>query len=145
MSHFRKMIAIATLAMAWQGCSCDAIISPPDGGAGGGSATAGGGGTGGGNTAGGGTAGGDAMAGGMGGGNMTAGGMGGGAGTAGGGTAGGGTAGGMGNTQLTEYVRNLIVTGTSDTAQPRPEAEFINLPDDAPITYSPAFFDGGTN
>lgn len=142
MSSFRKLIAIAMLAMAWQGCSCDPLISPPDGGAGGGG-RAGGSGTAGGTGTGGGMAGGN-TAGGAAGGN-TAGGMAGGS-TAGGsaGGAAGGAAGGMA-TQLTEYVRNLIVTGTSGTAQPRPESEYAALPDNAPITFSPAFFDGGTN
>lgn len=143
MSSFRKMIAIATLAMAWQGCSCDPLIAPPDGGTGGGRAggsTAGGSANAGGSTAGGSAGGGEAggAAGGMAGG--AAGGMGGG--MAGG--AAGGTAGGMA-TQFTEYVRNLIVTGTSGTAAPRPESEYAALPDDAPITFTPAFFDGGTN
>ena len=48
-------------------------------------------------------------------------------------------------TQFTEYVRNQIVTNTSATATPRPASEFQGLPDDAPITFSPGFFDGGTN
>ena len=52
---------------------------------------------------------------------------------------------GGGAVQLTEYVRTLIVTGTDGTTQPRPATEFQALPDDAPITYSPSFFDGGTN
>jgi len=47
--------------------------------------------------------------------------------------------------QFTEYVRDLVVTGTNGTSQPRLAAEFQALPDDAPITYSPGFFDGGTN
>ncbi len=130
MNRMRKMIAIAMLAMAWQSCSCDPIVPVPDGGTGGGG-TAGG--------AGGGTAGG------QGGGTGGAGGMGGMGGAGGAGGAGGGAGGGSGTTQLTEYVRDLIVTGTSDTAQPRPAAEFEGLPDDNPITFSPAFFDGGTN
>jgi hypothetical protein len=104
------------LAVAFSACSCDPVIAPPDGGTGGG-ATAGGG-TGG--------SGGGAAAGGSGGGM--------------GGGAGGGAA-----TQFTEYVRALIATGTSDTGSPRAEAEWGTLPDDAPITFSPAFFDGGTN
>lgn len=68
--------------------------------------------------------------------------MGGGGGATGGG--GGATGGGGGSVQLTEYVRNLIVTGTNDTTAARPGTEFNNLPDDAPITYSQGFFDGGT-
>ena len=67
-------------------------------------------------------------------------------GTGGGAATGGGSATGGGGPQLTEYVRNLIVTGTNGTTQPRQAAEFQNLPDDAPITYSQGFFtDGGTN
>ena len=124
MSSLRKVIAIAMLAMAWSGCSCDPIIAPPDGGSAGGSAGGSNGGGAGGGTAGGGTAGG-AMGGGVGGGS------------------GGGTAGGAGTTQFTQYVRELIVTGTSDTAQPRPASEWQALPDDAPITYPQSFFDGG--
>ena len=69
------------------------------------------------------------------------GGMGGGSG---GGTTGGGTGGGA-VVQFTEYVRNLIVTGTNGLTPPALPAEFQALPDDAPITYSPGFFDGGTN
>lgn len=74
--------------------------------------------------------------------------MGGGGGATGGG--GGGTSGGDGGVdggvvQFTEYVRDLIVTGTNDTSQPSPPTQFQNLPDDAPITYSQGFFDGGTN
>jgi hypothetical protein len=69
--------------------------------------------------------------------------MGGGGGAMGGG--GGATGGGGGGmVQLTEYVRDLIVTGTNGTTQPRPGSEFLALPDDAPITYSQGFFDGGT-
>lgn len=135
MKNLRKMIAIAMLAMAWQSCSCDPIVPVPDGGTGGGLAGGAGGGTAGGQGGGTGGAGGQGGMGGMGG-------MGG-AGGAGG--AGGGAGGGSGATQLTEYVRNLIVTGTSDTAQPRAAAEFEGLPDDNPITFSPAFFDGGSN
>jgi hypothetical protein len=48
-------------------------------------------------------------------------------------------------TQLTEYVRALIVSDTNGTAAPRQPGEFQNLPDDAPLTYSAGFFDGGTN
>jgi hypothetical protein len=40
-------------------------------------------------------------------------------------------------------VRTLIVTGTNDTTQPRPQSEYAALPDDAPITYPASFFDGG--
>lgn len=68
--------------------------------------------------------------------------MGGGGGAMGGG--GGAMGGGGGSVQLTEYVRDLIVTGTNGTSAPRPGTEFNNLPDDAPITYSQGFFDGGT-
>lgn len=54
---------------------------------------------------------------------------------------GGGTGGGP--TQFTEYARTLIVDGTSDTTAPRPATEFTGLPDDAPRSFSPDFFDGG--
>ncbi|HEY0882821.1 MAG TPA: hypothetical protein VGD87_14870 [Archangium sp.] len=145
------MAALALGGVLAMGC---VDPSMPDGGMGGGGGTTGGGG---GATGGGGGAmtggGGGAMTGG-GGGAMTGGGggaTGGGGGATGGGggaTGGGGGAtggGGGGAVQLIEYVRTLIVTGTNGTTQPRPATEFQALPDDAPITYSPAFFDGGSN
>ncbi|PZR06038.1 MAG: hypothetical protein DI536_30910 [Archangium gephyra] len=65
----------------------------------------------------------------------------------GGGTATGGGAGTGGGspTQFTEFARGLVVNETTATATPRPSADFTNLPDDAPVTFSPGFFDGGTN
>ncbi|MDP2274238.1 MAG: hypothetical protein Q8N23_12070 [Archangium sp.] len=144
MMKFRHAIAVLALgAMMGTGCSCDPVVPDPDGGMGGG--------TGGGRTGGG--TGGGAMGGGGGGatgggGGATGGGggaMGGGGGATGGG--GGATGGGGGATpvQFTEYVRNLIVTGTNGTSPAAPPADFQALPDDAPITYSQGFFDGGTN
>ena len=133
------MTVLALCAVMGTGCSCDPLVSPPDGGGGGtggGSMGGGGGATGGGGGA---TGGGGGATGG--GGGATGGG--GGATGGGGGATGGG--GGTATVQLTEYVRDLIVTGTNGTSQARPEAEFRALPDDAPITYSAGFFDGGTN
>ncbi|MGV3620550.1 MAG: hypothetical protein ACO1OB_07020, partial [Archangium sp.] len=85
---------------------------------------------------GGGAGGGDGMTGGGAGGGMT-----------GGGAGGGMTGGGGGNpvVQFTEFARGLIVNETTATATPRPAADFTGLPDDAPITFSPGFFDGGVN
>lgn len=138
MKNFRMAAAAFVIAASGlQACSCEPLVPNPDGGmvgggagTGGGDATGGGAGTGGGGETGGGT--------GMtGGGGETGGGMG----------TGGGAGGGGGDldagTQFTEFARALIVDGTSDTAAPRPAAEFVPLPDDAPITYSPDFFDGG--
>ena len=99
------------------------------GGSGGGAMGGGGGATGGGGGA-------------MGGGGGATGGGGGATGGGGGATGGGG---GAAPVQLTEYVRDLIVTGTNGTSQARPDSEFRTLPDNAPITFSPGFFDGGTN
>ncbi len=130
MMKFRHAIAVLALgAMMGTGCSCDPVVPKPDGGMGGGS---------GGGTTGGGTGGG-AMGGGAGGGGGA---TGGGGGAIGGGAGGGG---GAAQVQFTEYVRNLIVTGTNGTTQAAPPAAFQALPDDAPITYSQGFFDGGTN
>ena len=124
MMKFRHAMAVLALgAMTGTGCSCEPLVNPPDGGSGGGGAT--GGGTGGGAVGGGGGA------------------TGGGGGVTGGG--GGATGGGGGAVQFTEYVRDLIVTGTNGTTAARPPTEFNALPDDAPITYSAGFFDGGTN
>ncbi len=136
MMKFRHAIAVLSFAaVVGSGCSCEPLVPAPDGGMGGGS----GGGVmgGGGGATGGGTGGGGGAVGG--GGGATGGGGGGG----GGGGAGGG--GGVVPVQFTEYVRNLIVTGTNGTSQPRDGGEFLALPDDAPITYSQGFFDGGTN
>ena len=152
MMKFRHAMAVLAFgAIVGTGCSCDPLVPPPDGGMGGGS---GGGAMGGGGGAMGGGAGGGAMGGGGGGatgggGGATGGGGGatggGGGATGGGGGATGGGTGGGGPVQLTEYVRDLIVTGTNENTAPRPATEFQNLPDDAPITYSQGFFDGGTN
>jgi hypothetical protein len=91
------------------------------------------------------TGGGGGMTGG--GGGMTGGGggmTGGGGGMTGGG--GGATGGGGGAAvQFTEWVRDQIVNNTSATNAPQPATAYEGLPDDAPITYSPGFFDGGTN
>ncbi len=152
MMKFRHAIAVLALgAMMGTGCSCEPLVPNPDGGMGGGSGGGGGatgGGTGGGAVGGGGgaTGGGGGATGGGGGATGGGGGaMGGGGGATGGG--GGATGGGGGSTpvQFTEYVRNLIVTGTNGTTQAAPPADFQALPDDAPITYSQGFFDGGTN
>lgn len=140
MNSTRKLLLIMLISGVWAGCSCDPIITSPDGGSGGGSGGGRAGGAGGGN--GGGTAGGS-------GGGSAGGTAGGTAGGAGGGTAGGaaggsagGTAGGN-NTQFTQYVRDQINTNTSPTATPRPATEWQALPDNAPITYPGSFFDGG--
>ena len=120
MMKFRHAMAVLALcAGVGTGCSCEPLVQPPDGGTGG---------SGGGGATGGGT-----------GGGATGGGTGGGATGGGGGTGGGGAA----TVQLTEYVRNLIVTGTNGTTQARMGSEFLTLPDDAPITYSQGYFDGG--
>ena len=145
MMKFRHAIAVLALgAMMGTGCSCDPVVPKPDGGMGGGS---------GGGTTGGGTGGGAMGGGAGGGGGATGGGAGGGGGAMGGGAGGGGGAigggagggGGAAQVQFTEYVRNLIVTGTNGTSPAALPADFQALPDDAPITYSPGFFDGGTN
>ena len=140
------MTVLALCAVMGTGCSCDPLVSPPDGGGGGtggGSMGGGGGATGGGGGATGGGGGATGGGGGATGGGGGATGGGGGATGGGGGATGGG--GGAAPVQLTEYVRNLIVTGTNGTSPARADAEFRTLPDDAPITYSPGFFDGGTN
>ena len=154
MMKFRHAMAVLALgSIVGSGCSCEPLVPTPDGGMGGGSGGGGGamGGGGGGAMGGGG---GGAMGGGggaMGGGGGATGGGGGAMGGGGGATGGGGgAAGGGGGTvvQFTEYVRNLVVTGTNGTTQPRLAAEFQALPDDAPITFSTGstgFFDGGTN
>ncbi len=159
MMKFRHAMAVLALgSLIGTGCSCEPLVNPPDGGTGGGSVTGGGGGSTGGGTGGGMTGGGGGTTGGGGGttgggGGTTGGGggtTGGGGGTTGGGggtTGGGGgaTGGGGGTVQFTEYVRNLIVTGTNGTTPARPPSEFTALPDDAPVTYTQGFFDGGVN
>lgn len=138
MKNFRMAAAAFVIAASsLQACSCEPLVPNPDGGmTGGGSGTTGGGdGMTGGGTA---TGGGDGM---TGGGTATGGGdgmTGGGTGTGGGSGTGGGTA-----TQFTEFARALIVNETNGTASPRAAAEFTALPDDAPIAFSPEFFDGG--
>ena len=148
MSSIRILFgAVFVMAAVTSGCSCEPLVSPPDGGTGGGTA--------GGSTAGGMTAGG--MAGGGSAGGMTAGGMAGG-GTAGGdagGMAGGGSAGGMAGgsaggmagggsaTQFTQFARDLINSDTTASALPRASSQFLTLPDDMPITFPTTFFDGG--
>lgn len=46
--------------------------------------------------------------------------------------------------QFTQYVYELIINATSNTTAPRAESEWVNLPDNAPITFTANFFDGGT-
>ena len=141
MMKFRHAMAVLALcATVGTGGSCEPLVPPPDvgtGGSGGGAMVGGGGATGGGGGA---TGGGGGATGG--GGGATGGGGGGAMGGGGGATGGGG--GGVTPVQLTEYARDLIVNGTVNAA-PRPGSEFLGLPDDAPITYSQGFFDGGTN
>jgi hypothetical protein len=165
MNSFRKLFGAAVaMTVISAGCSCEPIISAPDGGTGGGAAGGRAGGAAGGMAGGaaGGMAGGAAggMAGGAAGGMAggAAGGMAGGAaggmagGAAGGmaggaaGGAAGGTAGGAAGgaaTQFTQFARDLINTRTTASALPADAGEFQGLPDDAPITYPPSFFDGG--
>ena len=108
------MTVLALCAVMGTGCSCEPLVNPPPtGGGNGGGTTGGGGGGGGGATGGGGGA--------TGGGGGATGGGGGATGGGGGATGGGG---GTATVQLTEYVRDLIVTGTNGTSQARPEAEF---------------------
>ncbi|MBE2253734.1 MAG: hypothetical protein IAE78_29665 [Myxococcus sp.] len=45
--------------------------------------------------------------------------------------------------QFTQFVRDLVNTDTTASAVPRPSAQFLTLPDDAPITFPGSFFDGG--
>ena len=142
MMKFRHAIAVLSFAaVVGSGCSCEPLVPPPDGGMGGGSGGGGGvtGGGGGATGGGGGATGGGGGA--TGGGGGVTGGGGGATGGGGGATGGGGGA----AVQFTEYVRDLIVTGTNGNTQPRDGGEFLALPDDAPITYSQGFFDGGTN
>ncbi|MDP1827756.1 MAG: hypothetical protein Q8L48_31070 [Archangium sp.] len=147
---FRHAMAVLALcATVGTGCSCEPLVSPPDGGIGGSGGGAMGGGGGGATGGGGGATGGGGGA--MGGGGGATGGGGGATGGGGGATGGGG--GGVNPVQLTEYVRDLIVNGTPGVSDggaavptaARPAAEFLGLPDDAPITYSQGFFDGGTH
>jgi hypothetical protein len=153
MNSFRNLFAAAVaMTVISAGCSCEPIVSPPDGGTGGGAAGGRAGGSAGGMAGGaaGGMAGGAAggMAGGAAGG-MAGGAAGGMAGGAAGGMAGGaagGTAGGAAGgaaTQFTQFARDLINTRTTASALPADAGEFQGLPDDAPITYPPSFFDGG--
>jgi hypothetical protein len=72
---------------------------------------------------------------------MAGGAAGGSAGGAAGGMA-GGAAGGS-TTQFTQFARDIVNSDTTASALPRPQAEFINLPDTAPITFPSSFFDGG--
>jgi len=164
MSSIRILFgAVFVMAAVTSGCSCEPLVSPPDGGTGGGTAggstaggmTAGGmagGGSAGGMTAGGmaggGTAGGDAggMAGGGSAGGMAGGSAGGMAGGSAGGMAGGsagGMAGGGSATQFTQFARDLINSDTTASALPRASSQFLTLPDDMPITFPTTFFDGG--
>jgi hypothetical protein len=131
MFNLRTGLAVLALSAAmYSGCTCDPVIPPADGGSGGG----GGGATGGGGGA---TGGGGGT---TGGGSATGGGGGGGGGD-------GGVDGGVdaGAVQFTEWVRDQIVNHTSATATPRAATEYAPLPDDAPIAFSQAFFDGGMN
>jgi hypothetical protein len=141
MIRFRNAVAVLALCAAvGSGCSCEPLVPSPTGGGGG--------------MTGGGTATGGGAAGGGGGGVATGGG--GGATGGGGGAMGGGAGGGGGDVdagvdagvvdagQFTEYVRDLINTGTNNSAGPRNAAEYGAFPDDAPIGYTQGFFDGGT-
>jgi hypothetical protein len=120
MIRFRNAVAVLALCAAvGSGCSCEPLVPSPTGGGGGmtggGTATGGGGGA-----------------------------MGGGAGGGGGDVDAGVDAGVVDAGQFTEYVRDLINTGTNNSAGPRNAAEYGAFPDDAPIGYTQGFFDGGT-
>ena len=136
MRPIHQVLAAAALCLSLGACNCSGD-GGPDGGMGGGGGTAGG--SAGGGSAGGGSAGGGSAGGGAGGGSA---GGGTGGGSAGGGSAGGG-AGGGGPVQFTQFARNLINSDTTGSTLPRQAAEFATLPDDMPITFPAAFFDGG--
>lgn len=55
----------------------------------------------------------------------------------------GGAAGGVAAMQFTQFARDIVNSDTTRTALPRPAAQFLTLPDDAPITFPGTFFDGG--